>query len=293
MKPAPFEYWAPTSVDEALKLLAGFDDPGDAKLMAGGQSLMPLLNLRLAQPVHIVDLNGISELTAISRDNGTLTIGAMCRQRTAELSPEVAAACPLMVQALRQVGHPQIRNRGTVGGSMAHADPAAELPALAVCLDAEFAIRGGAGERVVPASQFFQGFLSTALGEDELLTEVRFKAAPPASGSAFEEVARRHGDFAMVGVAAYVRLDGGVIAEASIAVSGVDGQPVRASAAGSALAGQAPSEDVFIAAGHATADILEPSSDLHASGTYRKHVAGVLVRRALNAATARAKGSTS
>ena len=293
MKPAPFEYWAPSSVDEALKLLAGFDDPGDAKVMAGGQSLMPLLNLRLAQPAHIVDLNGIAELTAIRRDNGTLTIGAMCRQRAAEQSADVAEACPLMVQALRQVGHPQIRNRGTVGGSMAHADPAAELPAVAVCLDAEFVIRGGAGERVVPASAFFQGFLSTDIGEDELLTAVRITAAPPNSGSAFEEVARRHGDFAMVGVAAYVRLDGDVIAEASIAVSGVDGQPVRASDAGAALAGQAPSEDVFIAAGHATAGILEPGSDLHATANYRKHVAGVLVRRALKAATARAKGSSS
>jgi carbon-monoxide dehydrogenase medium subunit len=289
MKPAPFEYWAPTSIDEALKLLSGFDDPGDAKVLAGGQSLMALLNLRLAQPAYIVDLNGIAELSSISRDNGTLTIGAMTRQRTAERSADVAAACPLMVQALQQVGHPQIRNRGTVGGSLAHADPAAELPTLAVCLGADLVMRGPSGERTVNARDFFTGFLSTVLAEDEILTAVRIPAAGPGTGSAFEEVARRHGDFAMVGVAAHVQLNGDTIAAASIALSGVDGQPVHAADAGAALAGQTPSDDVFAAAGAAASAGLDPTSDLHASGAYRKHVAGVLVRRALKVATARAK----
>jgi carbon-monoxide dehydrogenase medium subunit len=288
MKPAPFEYWAPTSLDEALKLLSGFDDPGDAKVLAGGQSLMALLNLRLAQPAYIVDLNGIAELSSISRDNGTLTIGAMTRQRVAERSADVAAACPLMVQALQQVGHPQIRNRGTVGGSLAHADPAAELPTLAVCLGADLVMRGPSGERTVNAREFFSGFLSTVLAEDEILTAVRIPAAGPGTGSAFEEVARRHGDFAMVGVAAHVQLEGDAIAAASIALSGVDGQPVHAAAAGAALAGQNPSDDVFAAAGAAACADLDPTSDLHASGAYRKHVAGVLVRRALKVATARA-----
>lgn len=289
MKPAPFEYWAPTSVDEALKLLSGFDDPGDAKIMAGGQSLMALLNLRLAQPAHIVDLNGVAELSSIKRDNGTLTIGAMTRQRSAEQSAEVAAACPMLVQALRQVGHPQIRNRGTVGGSLAHADPAAELPALAVCLGAELVMRGPSGERTVNAREFFTGFLSTVLAEDEILTAVRIPVAGPATGSTFEEVARRHGDFAMVGVAAQVRLDGDTIAEANIALSGVAGQPVYAAAASAALAGQAPSPEVFAAAGADAAADLDPTSDLHASAAYRKHVAGVLVRRALKVATVRAR----
>jgi len=289
MKPAPFEYWAPTSLDEALKLLSGFDDPGDAKVLAGGQSLMALLNLRLAQPAYIVDLNGIAELSSISRDNGTLTIGAMTRQRIAERSADVAAACPLMVQALQQVGHPQIRNRGTVGGSLAHADPAAELPTLAVCLGADLVMRGPSGERTVNARDFFTGFLSTVLAEDEILTAVRIPAAGPGTGSAFEEVARRHGDFAMVGVAAHVQLNGDTIDAASIALSGVDGQPVHAADAGAALAGQTPSDDVFAAAGAAASAGLDPTSDLHASGAYRKHVAGVLVRRALKVATARAK----
>lgn len=289
MKPAPFEYWAPTSVDEALKLLSGFDDPGEAKVMAGGQSLMPLLNLRLSQPQHIVDLNAIDEITSIVRDGDVLTIGAMCRQRTAERSADVQQACPLIVEALRQVGHPQIRNRGTVGGSLAHADPAAELPTVAVCLDAELVVRGSAGERVVAAADFFTGFLSTALADDEILTAVRVRAAAPGSGAAFEEVARRHGDFAMAGVAAYVRLDGEAIAEASIAVSGVDLQPVHALDAQAGLVGQAPTEDAFDAAAAATSAVLDPSSDLHGSGAYRKHVAGVLVRRALQSATNRAR----
>lgn len=289
MKPAPFEYWAPTSVDEAIKLLSGFDEPGEAKLMAGGQSLMPLLSLRLSQPQHIVDLNGIAEMNSIHRNGDTLTIGAMCRQRTAERSDDVRRLCPLIVEALRQVGHPQIRNRGTVGGSLAHADPAAELPTVAVCLDAELVVQSAAGQRVVQASDFFRGFLSTALEEDEILTAIRVRTAAAGSGYAFEEVARRHGDFAMVGVAAYVRLEGASIAEASIALSGVDQQPVRATEAQAGLVGAAPTEEAFAAAAAATSDVLNPSSDLHASGAYRKHVAGVLVRRALQKATARAK----
>lgn len=289
MKPAPFEYWAPSSVDEAVKLLAGFEDPADAKLMAGGQSLMPLLNLRLAQPAHVVDLAGVSELGAIGHDGDVLTIGAMCRQRVAERSSVVAEACPLMVEALLQVGHPAIRNSGTVGGSLAHADPAAELPTVALCLDADLVARGPGGERVIPAGEFFTGFLETALADDEVLTAVRIPAAQRGSGAAFEEVARRHGDFAMAGVAASVRLDGDTIAEARLAVSGVGLAPVRAVEAQEALIGRAPTEDAFDAAARATSAALNPASDLHASSAYRKHVAGVLVRRALRSATTRAR----
>jgi aerobic carbon-monoxide dehydrogenase medium subunit len=289
MKPAPFEYWAPTSLDEAVKLLSGFDDPGDAKVMAGGQSLMPLMNLRLAQPRYIVDLNGIDEMTSIGRDGDVLTIGAMCRQRAAERSAQVRQACPLMIEALRNVAHPQIRNRGTVGGSIAHADPAAELPTVAVCLDAELVVRGSAGERVLTAADFFIGFLTTALAEDEILTTVRLRDAGPGSGAAFEEVARRHGDFAMVGVAAAVRLDGDTITEARIAVSGVAGQPVRAVEAQALLVGQPAGEESFAAAAAAAKAGLKPPSDLHASGAYRKHVAGVLITRALRSAAGRAK----
>lgn len=289
MKPAPFEYWAPTSVDEAVKLLSGLDDPGDAKVMAGGQSLMPLLSLRLSQPQHIVDLNAVGELSGIAREGDVLTIGAMCRQRAAERSADVAQAAPLIVEALQLVGHPPIRNRGTVGGSLAHADPAAELPAVALCLDAELVTRGPAGERTIPAAEFFTGFLSTALADDEILTAVRLRADGPGCGSAFAEVTRRHGDFAMAGVAAHVRLDGGSIVEARIAVSGVGLAPVRATGAESGLAGAPPSEEAFAAAAAATSAVLNPTTDLHASSAYRKHVAGVLVRRALRTATDRAR----
>lgn len=291
MKPAPFEYWSPTSVDEAVKLLSGLDDPGDAKVMAGGQSLMPLLNLRLSQPRHVVDLNAVEGVSGIARDDTILTVGAMCRQRVAERSAEVAAAVPLVVEALGNVGHPAIRNRGTIGGSIAHADPAAELPTVALCLDAEMLAQGPGGVRAIPAAEFFEGFLSTALTEEEILTAVRFPVDGPGCGSAFAEVARRHGDFAMAGVAAHLQLDGDVIANARIAVSGVGLVPVRASDAEEALRGQPPGEEAFAAAAAATSAALDPPTDLHGSGAYRKHVAGVLVKRALTTATDRARGN--
>lgn len=289
MKPAPFEYWAPTSVDEAVKILSGLDDPGEAKVMAGGQSLMPLLNLRLSQPLHVVDLNSATGMSDVRRDGDVLTVGAMCRQRAVERSAEVASAVPLVVEALGHVGHPAIRNRGTIGGSIAHADPAAEMPAVALCLDAEMVAQGPAGERTVAAADFFDGFLSTALTDEEILTAIRFPVDGPGCGSAFAEVARRHGDFAMAGVAVHLRLDGDTIAEARIAVSGVGLTPVRATDAETALRGAVPGEDAFAAAAAATSAALTPTSDLHASGAYRTHVAGVLVRRALTTATQSAK----
>ncbi|MBW0100966.1 xanthine dehydrogenase family protein subunit M [Pseudonocardia sp. KRD291] len=291
MKPASFEYWTPTSVDEAVKVLSGLDDPGDAKVMAGGQSLMPLLNLRLSQPLHVVDLNGVDGMADIRREGDTLTVGAMCRQRAVERSAEVSAAAPLVVEALGNVGHPAIRNRGTVGGSIAHADPAAEMPAVALCLDAEMVAQGPAGGRVIPATEFFEGFLTTALTEEEVLTGIRFTADGPGSGSAFAEVARRHGDFAMAGVAVHVRLDGDTVAQARIAVSGVGLTPVRATGAESSLRGATAAEDAFAAAAAATSSALRPATDLHASGAYRTHVVGVLVRRALRTATDRARGN--
>lgn len=289
MKPAPFEYWAPTSVDEAVKALTGLDDPGEAKIMAGGQSLMPLLNLRLSQPLHIVDLNGVAGMSDIRRDGDVLTVGAMCRQRAAERSAEVSSAVPLVVEALGNVGHPAIRNRGTMGGSIAHADPAAEMPTVALCLDAEMEVQGPSGGRVIPAVEFFDGFLTTALTEEEVLTGIRFPVDAPGSGSAFAEVARRHGDFAMVGVAVHVRLDGDTVANARIAVSGVGLTPVRATGAEAVLRGATAGEDTCDAAAAAASSALRPTTDLHASGAYRRHVAGVLVRRALATAVDRAR----
>jgi aerobic carbon-monoxide dehydrogenase medium subunit len=288
MKPAAFDYVSPTSIDEAVQALAD-DEEGDVKVLAGGQSLVPLLSLRLAQPTRLVDINRIPGLGEISESGGVLTIGALTRQRVAEHSDVVRSACPLMAAAIPHIGHTAIRNRGTVGGSIAHADPAAELPTVAACLDAELVATGPGGERVIPAAEFFTGFFTTALNEDEILTAVRVRSAGPATGAAYEEVARRHGDFAMAGVAAVVRLDGDVVAEARIAISGVDLVPVRAGKAEAALVGQVVDDATVNEAAEAGAADLHPSADLHGSSAYRKHVAGVLIRRAVRTAAQRAR----
>ncbi|MBP2366197.1 FAD binding domain-containing protein [Pseudonocardia parietis] len=288
MKPPVFDYVSPGSVEEAIAAL-GAEGAEETKVLAGGQSLVPLLNLRLAQPARIVDLNGIESLTRITLADGSLTVGALVRQRAAERSSEVRTACPLMAQAIPLIGHSAIRNRGTVGGSIAHADSAAELPTVVVCLDAELVAQGPGGTRVIPAADFFTGFFSTALSEDEVLTAVRVAAAGPHTGSAYEEVARRHGDFAMVGVAAVVRLDGDTVADARIAVSGVGATPVRARAAEAGLIGGTATEDLFAVAAASASAGIAPTSDLHASAAYRRHLCGVLVNRALRTATSRAR----
>jgi len=289
MKPAVFEYLSPTSVQEAVQILAEPDDVGDTKVLAGGQSLVPLLSLRLAQPGRIVDINRVDALQEITEDAGVLSIGALVRQRTAEHSELVRTACPLMAAAIPHIGHPAIRNRGTVGGSIAHADPAAELPTVVVCLDAELVAEGSGGVRTIPASAFFNGFFTTALGPDEILTGVRVRSAAPGTGAAYEEVARRHGDFAMAGVAAVVRLEADTVAEARIALSGVDLVPVRASKAESVLVGQVLDDATLAAAADEATASLNPASDLHGSAAYRKHVAGVLIRRAVRSAARRAR----
>ncbi|AEA24764.1 Carbon-monoxide dehydrogenase (acceptor) [Pseudonocardia dioxanivorans CB1190] len=288
MKPPVFDYVSPATLEEAIQALSAPDD-GDVKVLAGGQSLVPLLNLRLSQPGLIVDINGLDELTGITEEAGYLTVGALVRQREAELSDVVRTACPLLHEAIPLIGHTAIRNRGTVGGSIAHADPAAELPTVAACLDAELVARGPGGERTIPAADFFTGFFTTALAEDEILTAVRVRSVGPATGAAYEEVARRHGDFAMAGVAAQVRLDGDTVAEARIAISGVDLAPVRATKAEAALAGRTVDDSILDEAADAAVADLSPSSDLHGSAAYRKHVAGVLIRKAVAAAAARAR----
>ena len=213
MKPAPFTYFAPESLDEALALRA--EHAGDCVVLAGGQSLLPILHLRLAQPAVVIDVNRIPGLGEIAERNGGLSIGARVRQRQAEQSPLVAERAPLLAKALPLIAHPAIRNRGTIGGSIAHADPAAELPAVALALDAELVATSKArGERSIPASEFFHGFLSTALESDELLTEIRLEAPTPGSGVAFHEVARNHGAFAIVGAAAVVKVSEGTVGEA-------------------------------------------------------------------------------
>ena len=291
MKPPPFDYVAPRTVDEALAALA--DAGEDAKVLAGGQSLIPLLSLRLAHPTTLVDLNAVEELTTIDRSDGeALDVGAMVRHRTIERSDEAKQAVPLFADAMPLIGHVAIRTRGTIGGSLAHADPAAELPAIATALDATFTVRSrDRGERTIPAAEFFLGYFTTAVEPDELLTSIRFPILPARSGCAVEEVARRHGDFAMVGAVAAVTLaaDGATIEDARIAIINVADRAVRATAAEAGLRGADPGERAFTDAAEAATTDLDPSGDLHASPAYRRKVAGVCVRRALERATERAR----
>jgi carbon-monoxide dehydrogenase medium subunit len=243
MKLPPVEYEAPTTVAEAVDLLAEHGD--EASVLAGGQSLIPLLALRLARPEILIDINGIAELSGVSAVDGQVTIGAGTREYMAEESWIVADAVPLLAAALPLIGHEAIRSRGTIGGSLAHADPAAELPAVARALEAEFVVRGPSGERVIPAAQWFEGYLTTSRRPDELLVEVRFPAAKPGTGVSFTEVARRHGDFAIVGLATSLVLSGGVIGEARLALAGISDVPVRAAAAEDLLTGERPSAELF------------------------------------------------
>ena len=282
MKLPPVEYEAPTTVAEAVDLLAEHTD--EASVLAGGQSLIPLLALRLAHPAVLIDINGIAELSGVSAANGTVTIGAMTREYVAEESRTVADAVPLLAAALPLIGHEAIRNRGTIGGSLAHADPAAELPAVARALDAEFVVRGQSGERIIPAAGWFEGYLTTSRGPDELLVEVRFPAAGPGTGISFQEVARRHGDFAIVGLATSLTLSGGVINDARLAFAGLSDVPVRAAAAEDLLAGERPSAELFDEAARRATEDIDPPADLHGSSDYRKTVAAALVRRGLRAA---------
>jgi carbon-monoxide dehydrogenase medium subunit len=288
MKPPPFEYHLVASVDDAVALLAEHGE--DAKVLAGGQSLMPLLALRLARPAHLIDINGLGELASLANGDG-LSVGALVRHRVAERSATVGAANPLMARALRLIGHAAIRNRGTIGGSIAHADPAAELPAVLLALDGEVEATSRRGARSISASELFRGFLTTSLAPDELLTGVRFPPWTPGTGWSFQEFSRRSGDFAIAGVAATLRLDGNaVIADARIALLGMGTTPLRATKAEAALVGQAPSDAVWAAASEDAVAGLEPPSDVHGSGAYRRHLAAALTRRALREAHQRSEG---
>ena len=278
MKPAPFEMHSPASVDEAVSLLAQYGD--SAKAIAGGQSLVPMMSLRLAAFEHLVDLNGVSELTQIAASGNEVRIGAMVRQAAAEHDDSIAKATPLVSRAIRHIGHFQIRNRGTVGGSIAHADPASELPAVALALDATIEAAGSGGKREIAAKDFFVSTWETSLKDGEILTGVRFPVWTGKCGFAVEEVARRHGDFALVGVVVGVQVDGSKIARASIVFFGVGGTPIRASEAEQALLAAGTGADLD-AIGKTAAAGLSPSDDVHASGDYRKSVAATVAARAL------------
>lgn len=288
MKPPPFDYHAATDVDEVLALLA--EHGGDAKVLAGGQSLVPLLSLRLARPAQLLDINGVGGLSGITATDAGITVGAMTREREAERSALVAGRVPVLAEALPHIGHASIRNRGTIGGSIAHADASAELPAVALVTDAEMIVRSVRGERTIAAADFFDGHFTTTMADDELLTEVRFATGPVGAGWAFYEIARRHGDYALVGVAAMVDLDGDNVREARLSLLGVADRAVRATEAESALVGQRADADALAAAAAEAGRHVDPSSDLHASADVRRHLTSVAVRRALETATARAKG---
>jgi len=283
MKPPRFAYHDPTTRSEALALLDTYED--EAKLLAGGQSLVPLLNMRLAQPAHLVDINRLPDLADIREEDGYLAIGALTRHRDIERSPLVRRCSPLLAQAVLFVGHAPIRSRGTMGGSLAHADPAAELPTVLQALGGHVCVESRAGSRNIPAEAFFTGPLQTSLTSKELLVEARFPIAPPRTGTAFIEVSRRHGDFALVGLAAQLSLrENGTISAAHLALMGVAETPIRVQQAEAMLLDQHPAEELFNAVAQQVCSDLDPADDLHASAEYRRRVAGVLIGRALQTA---------
>lgn len=284
MKPAAFDYRDPASLPEALALLARYGE--DAKILAGGQTLGPLLNMRLANPAVLIDINKIDALAYHRVDaSGYLVIGALTRESALEDDAEIAAFEPMVARAIPHIAHRAIRNRGTVGGSLAHADPAAEWPAIATLLDAEFVLQSEGRERTVRAKDFFVTHLTTTLAPDEILREIRLPPAPAGAGYAMVEFARRHGDFALAGVMARLTRDGaGRFADPRLALFGLGPSPVRARRAETALAGEAPREGLFAAAAATAASEIAPYDDLHASAEYRRHLAEVLVERALGEA---------
>lgn len=292
MKPAPFRYFVPETVDSALELAAQFGS--EAKWLAGGQSLVPAMNFRLVQPAVLLDLNRVTELSYVrATAEGGLRIGAMTRQSRVESDPLVARACPLLAEAMPHIAHPQIRNRGTMGGSLVHSDPASELPVVAVALDAVLTVRGNGGARRVPAVDFFQGLFVVDVAPEELLVEIEFPPWRAGSGHSFQEVARRHGDYALVGAAALVRLDDdGLCQEARLVYLNVGDFPMDARRAAGMLSGQRlTSELIEEAVTVAAGEEIDPAGDIHATVAYQRHLARVLGRRCLQQAAARAADS--
>ena len=285
MKPAKFDYFAPATQDEALELLA--QHGADAKVLAGGQSLMPMMNLRLVRPAVVIDINQVQGLSGISAADGTITVGALARQRQLQESDVIRASFPMMTAAIGHIGHFQIRNRGTIGGSLAHADPAAELPALCTALDAEFVIADSNGTQTMSAAEFAIGPLITSLAPEQLLTEVRLPTLGDGWRWGFREVSRREGDFALVGSVAMLRTDGDrVCQEARITMFAVGDGPTRVPAAEQVLVGRVVDDEARRSAAALVSQAVTPGSDIHASAEYRKEVSAVMARRALEDACA-------
>jgi len=286
MKPCAFQYFAPATVQEAIRLL----EQHDAKILAGGQSLIPIMNFRLARPEALIDINGIQELDYIREDGGELAIGALTRQRDVELSPLVRRKCPLLAEAISHVGHSTIRNRGTIGGSVAHADPSAEIPLVVTALDGTVKVIGPDGEATFKPRDFFVTYLTTALEPAQMLAEIRVPVLAEGTGWSFMELSRRAGDFAIVAVAVILSLNGNICREACIALGGVAPTPVRARLAEEALGGAKISDQSLEQAAKLAIEATDAESDYHASADYRRDMTRVLVRKALQDALEKARG---
>ncbi|BAT61502.1 caffeine dehydrogenase subunit beta [Variibacter gotjawalensis] len=279
MKPAAFEYVRPESIDEVVSLLA--EHGGEAKIIAGGQSLMTLLNFRMLRPALLIDINRIPDLGSVVEEAGRLRVGARTRHHTLEMSPIVAGHFPVLSEAMSHVAHLAIRNRGTIGGSLSHADPAAELPMMAMLLDAEIEVRAKRENRTIAAADFFVAPLTSALEEDEFVTDIVFPKLPARTGWAFEEFAQRSGDFAIAAVAALVSLRDGKIEDVRIAAMGVDETPLRFRDVEAELAGQTPTVDLMRSSAASMRTIVQPNTDLKASADYRRHLVEAIAERVL------------
>lgn len=292
MKPAPFEYYAPQSIEQALELMREHAD--EAKILAGGQSLVPAMNFRVVQPSVLVDLNQVPELGYIRETGDVLCIGAMTRERQLEFDPLIAQRVPLLAEALPFIAHPQIRNRGTIGGSLVNADPAAELPVLMLALNARLKVRSASNERWVEARDFFVGMFTTALEADEVLVEIELPATPVRTGCSFQEVAPRKGDYALMGVAALLTLDeNGICTHAKLVYLNAGDGPVDAKDASGLLQGQKVNDSLIrSAAAHASEREITPFGNVHASPDFQAHLANVLTKKALQQALERAEENT-
>ena len=290
MKPAAFDYIVPGSLEEATAALAA--GSGEAKVLAGGQSLVPMLNFRLLKPEILVDINRIPGLAFIKEERAAIRVGALTRHRQLEISPVISRHLPVLSEAMTYVAHLAIRNRGTFGGSLSHADPAAELPMMAMLLDAELAIVSRTKARHVAARDFFQDALTVDLAHDEIVSEIVLPKLAPGTGWGFEEVSRRAGDFALAATAVTIALSDDAVSEARIAVTGMGSKPLRMSEAEARLVGHALDAELIAQASTLVSALVEPNTDLHASSDYRRHLLGVLVGRALEAAWRRARDGT-
>jgi CO/xanthine dehydrogenase FAD-binding subunit len=288
MKPVSFEYFKPNKIDEVISLLDKYDE--DAAILAGGQSLVPLMNLRLARPKYIIDINGIPDLSYIKESNGGIVIGALTRHRDLERSELIKSRYPILSKAVSLIGHPQIRNWGTIGGSISHADPAAELPTILLALNGKVKVVGKEGEREVDGDDLFLGYLTTSVEKKEMLKEVYLPAINPNMGWEFLEIARRSGDFAIVSVASLISLDSdGKCNDVRISLGGLGSRPVRAKEAEGFLSGKAINNNLINEAANIASEEVEPESDIHASAEYRREMVKVFVNRGLTTALDRAR----